>query len=314
MVTVVTAPILLSPKVAIAMKTDILHTPKSGWKALDPMEKVSVDEMKAKEEFRNYTDSSRHSIVEKHYLMMRQYQTVEYVDRMYAKWHNFDHGKMTIAEAFKKLEGYIDSSDPDADFPNLEHCLQTAEGIRAAGHPEWFQLVGLLHDMGKIMFLWGDDTDGQHGRADSPQWALGGDTWIVGLPIPDTTVFPEFNKESPDLGKFSGLGLYKAKCGLKNVKFAYGHDEYMYRMLVHNKCLIPAEGLAMIRYHSCYPWHDKHEYSVFETNEDRSMKQWVKEFNKFDLYTKGNKRPDVKALWPYYQKLIDKFCPGVLDW
>ncbi len=38
--------------------------------------------------------------------------------------------------------------------PNLEHMLQTAEGMRAAGLPDWFQLVGLLHDMGKIMCVW----------------------------------------------------------------------------------------------------------------------------------------------------------------
>ena len=41
--------------------------------------------------------------------------------------------------------------------------LQTAEGIRKLGHPEWMQLVGLIHDMGKIMFLWGDDSIGQNG-------------------------------------------------------------------------------------------------------------------------------------------------------
>jgi hypothetical protein len=45
--------------------------------------------------------------------------------------------------------------------------LQTAESIRAAGHPEWFQLVGLLHDMGKIMFLWGDRETGQEVCFDS---------------------------------------------------------------------------------------------------------------------------------------------------
>lgn len=54
---------------------------------------------------------------------------------------------MTIEEAFLELENYIDASDPDMDLPNLLHLLQTAEGIRKAGHPEWMQLVGLLHDV-----------------------------------------------------------------------------------------------------------------------------------------------------------------------
>ena len=46
----------------------------------------------------------------------------------------------------------------------MVHMLQTAEGIRKLGHPEWMQLVGLIHDMGKIMFLWGDDSIGQNGE------------------------------------------------------------------------------------------------------------------------------------------------------
>jgi inositol oxygenase len=32
----------------------------------------------------------------------------------------------------------------------------------------------------------------------------------------------------------------------------------------------------------------------------------------FDLYTKSTKIPDVEALKPYYQGLIDKYIPGVL--
>jgi inositol oxygenase len=54
--------------------------------------------------------------------------------------------------------------------------LQTAESIRAAGHPDWLQLVGLIHDMGKIQYLWGEAADGQEGKGDSNQFALGGDT------------------------------------------------------------------------------------------------------------------------------------------
>ena len=56
---------------------------------------------------------------------------------------------MTIWEGFEALKGYVDSSDPDSDLPNMEHMLQTAESIRAAGHPDWMILTGLLHDMGK---------------------------------------------------------------------------------------------------------------------------------------------------------------------
>lgn len=36
--------------------------------------------------------------------------------------------------------------------------------------------------------------------------------------------------------------------------------------------------------------------------------------SKFDLYTKSSSLPDVAALRPYYQGLVDKYCPGVLCW
>ena len=218
-----------------------------------------------------------------------------------------------------------------APQPNLLHLLQTAEGIRKAGHPDWLQLVGLLHDMGKIMFLWGDGADGQDGRsAHGKQWALGGDTFVVGCRIPDgdAVVFPEFNGLNPDMADpklNTPCGIYAPGCGLDALKFAWGHDEYMYRMLVANGCALPREGLDMVRYHSAYPWHDKVSevawsagsfvrrglpttlawtetpflfscrrkgaYAHLMKPGDHERRKWVQLFNKFDLYTKVRVRP-----------------------
>jgi len=101
---------------------------------------------KPKEEFRNYVDSDRHDVVVRHYRAMRTNQTLEFVQKMHLKY-SFEPGRercrMSIREAFRILEGYVDSSDPDCSLPNMIHMLQTAEGIRKAGHPDWFQLVGL---------------------------------------------------------------------------------------------------------------------------------------------------------------------------
>ena len=33
-------------------------------------------------------------------------------------------------------------------------------------------------------------------------------------------------------------------------------------------------------------------------------------FSKFDLYSKSDALPDIEALKPYYQSLIDKYIPG----
>jgi inositol oxygenase len=47
---------------------------------------------------------------------------------------------------------------------------------------------------------------------------------------------------------------------------------------------------------------------------DEKALEWVREFNKFDLYTKAGDAPDPEALKPYYQSLIDKYLPGKLKW
>ena len=41
----------------------------------------------------------------------------------------------------------------------IEHLLQTAEAIRRDGKPEWMQVAGLVHDLGKLLFLF--DSEGQ---------------------------------------------------------------------------------------------------------------------------------------------------------
>lgn len=272
---------------------------------------------KDEKEFRNYTDSDRQATVLRHYRAMRANHTVAFHSKMQAYWGQFNRTQMTVWQAFEALKGYVDSSDPDSSLPNLEHMLQTAEAIRAAGHPDWFQLVGLIHDMGKIQYLWGQPEDGQEGTADGAQWSLGGDTWVLGCAIPSTTVFPEFNALNPDMANpqyNTPQGIYTAGCGMKNLKYAWGHDEYMYQMLVFNGCGIPEEGLAMIRYHSCYPWHKEGAYQELMADGDEELLDWVLEFNKFDLYTKADTRPDVEALWPYYQSLVDKYMPGKLWW
>lgn len=68
-----------------------------------------------------------------------------------ADWLQFNKLKMTVKEALIKLNDLVDESDPDSDLPNIVHAFQTAERIRAE-HPdlEWFQLTGLIHDLGKV--------------------------------------------------------------------------------------------------------------------------------------------------------------------
>ena len=66
----------------------------------------------------------------------------------------FNQRSMTVWEAIEFLNELVDDSDPDIELPQIEHILQTAEAIRKDGHPRWFILTGLIHDLGKILYSW----------------------------------------------------------------------------------------------------------------------------------------------------------------
>lgn len=72
--------------------------------------------------------------------------------------------------------------------------------------------------------------------------------------------------------------MYKAKCGMNNLMMSWGHDEYLYRVLKHNKSTLPDEAFAMIRFHSFYPWHASQDYQYFSTEKDQDMLKWIKVF------------------------------------
>ena len=100
------------------------HTPTTSSELSNQPERtVNYEAGKKLDDFRNYDNSDRQSTVVNHYTMMRKYQTLAFAHKMAEKWHGFNHAKLTIREAFKLLEGYVDSSDPDTELPNMEHML-----------------------------------------------------------------------------------------------------------------------------------------------------------------------------------------------
>ena len=145
--------------------------------------------------FRNYDASDVKAAVKEHYRKMRQHQTLDYVRNMHKKYLTFDI-PMPLWEAMEHLNSLIDVSDPDLDLPNVQHLIQSAEAIREDNRPDWMQLTGLIHDLGKIMFLWGSDADG---TSQAEQWGMVGDVFVVGCALPDTCVYPEFNALNPDM-------------------------------------------------------------------------------------------------------------------
>jgi len=210
---------------------------------------------------------------------------------------------MGIWEAMEFLNTLVDDSDPDISLSQIEHLLQVAEAIRRDGHPRWFILTGLIHDLGKVLCLFGE-----------PQWAVVGDTFPVGCAFSDKIVFPQFLADNPDSRVSecqTRCGIYEEGCGLDSVHLSWGHDEYLYQVV--KDYLLP-EGLAMIRYHSFYAGHREDAYPHLMNKRDRELFAWVRAFNPYDLYTKSPERPDVAALRPFYEELIAEYFPPVLQW
>ena len=262
----------------------------------------ATDPDKRPEQFRNYEASARPSVRE-FYRLNHRYQTYEFGQAKRREYLGLNRRKMGIWQAAEFLNTLVDDSDPDTDLSQLEHLLQTAEQIRADGHPRWLVLVGFVHDLGKILCLWGE-----------PQWAVVGDTFPTGCAYSEKIVFPQFFAENPDSHDSryqSRLGIYSPGCGLSQVQMSWGHDEYISHVC---KNYLPAEALYMLRYHSFYPWHHEGEYDYLTDEQDRAMLTWVKKFNPYDLYTKSHRRPDVEALRPYYEDLIAEYFPAEINW
>lgn len=287
-----------------------LDTPLKDLDALDEerleryglAEQEAVETDKPREDFRNYAQTERDTVQE-FYRLNHRYQTLDFVKEKKREYLALNKRQMGIWEAMEFLNTLVDDSDPDTSLTQIEHLMQTAEAIRKDGHPRWFVLTGLIHDLGKILCLFGE-----------PQWAVVGDTFAVGCAFSEKIVYPEFFRDNPDssVSEYQTLnGIYEEGCGLDNVHLSWGHDEYLYQVV---KDYLPEPGLAMIRFHSFYPWHKEEAYTHLTNEKDRELLTAVRAFNPYDLYSKSRERPDVEALRPYYEELIAEYFPPTLRW
>jgi inositol oxygenase len=257
---------------------------------------------KPRERFRDYRAEARPSVKE-FYRLNHRHQTLDFVLARKREYLPLRRKRMGVWEALEFLNTLVDDSDPDTDLSQIEHLLQSAEAARADGQPRWFVLTALVHDLGKILCLFGE-----------PQWAVVGDTFPVGCVFSEKVVFPEFFADNPDAAdpRYRGeSGIYEPDCGLANVHLSWGHDEYLYQVV---KDYLPEPALYMIRYHSFYAAHTEGAYGHLMNNHDRAMFRWVRAFNPYDLYSKAAARPDVAELRPFYEALIAEFFPPTLDW
>jgi len=266
------------------------------------------------EEFRNFVDSPLEELVSKTYRLNHTYQTYDFVQKQKEQALLFNKGKMTLWDVFTKLEKVVDESDPDNDLPQIFHAIQTAETLRKE-YPEddWLHLVGLIHDLGKMLVL---PEFGEH-----PMWAVVGDTFPLGCAFSPKICKSSFFSENPDSKNFlfnSLYGIYQPECGLENLSMSWGHDEYMFQVMMHNGCTLPRVGMDIIRFHSFYVWHRDGGYRHLMTPSDYETLKWCQRFQKADLYSKDHAVPtqqEIDNLKPYYQGLITKYFPNeVLEW
>jgi inositol oxygenase len=253
-------------------------------------------------DFRNY-GAGAPSRVRTLYRENHTRQTLDFVLERKARYLPLRRARMGVWAAMAQLESLVDESDPDLDLAQIHHAFQTAEALRTDGQPRWLVLTGLLHDLGKVLCLFGE-----------PQWAVVGDTFPVGCAFDPAIVHADLFAENPDRavpGNATAHGIYSPHCGLDAIQFSWGHDEYLYHVLREH---LPEPALDVIRYHSFYAGHAAGAYTHLLGPRDAERLERVRRFSAYDLYTKSASPVDVAALRPFYEDLVAAYLPGELAW
>tara|TARA_Y100001970_G_C14236357_1_gene862061 strand:- start:2056 stop:3000 length:945 start_codon:yes stop_codon:yes gene_type:complete len=183
----------------------------------------------------------------------------------------------------------------------------------------WLPLIGLIHDLGKVMVL--------KEFGELPQWSVVGDTFPVGCPISPQVVYydKKFHEHNPDFNVPNyqqDFGIYNEKIGFNEMFMSWGHDEYMAKVLEKNcdKHCLPSEAIYVIRFHSFYPWHtpkkgSKRGYTQYANIYDWKMLPLLKMLQLSDLYSKDDAILNNNKLKEKYQKTIEKYFSNQnLNW
>jgi len=242
------------------------------------------------------------------YKQQHSNQTLEFAFSKFKQYRQLNKGRRKIQEIFSELDSYIDPSDPDLSIPNSIHAYQTAERIRLAEpNNKDLQICGLIHDFGKILYIYGE-----------PDWAVVGDTYPLGCKFSNKIVYYDTFKDTKMWKEpiYNQLyGIYTKGCGLRNLIMTWGHDEYLYNVLRHNRNhKLPIKYMNIIRFHSFYSWHTGGDYMYFMNERDNIILEDIKHFNSFDLYSKVDDIKISLSTKNYYEKLLEEYFPEPLSW
>ncbi len=242
--------------------------------------------------------SNKNDFYERHH----RTQTLAKATELRDKYAKRIIGPATMWERLMSLAQVNDESDSDLEgMTQLGHALQTADAIAAAGRNEDWIVLGLIHDVGKIIQSYGE----------KPEFVVG-DVYPVGCRFGQSIIHYDYLQENPDWNHpvySTAYGIYAPECGLTNVTMSFGHDEYMYGLI---KEVVPFEVAWTIRHHSFQSVAG--DYLHLMDERDRELREsHMKPFMAYDLYTKNPNLAETNNL-KYYQELIERRFPEPLNW
>ncbi|MCY3840328.1 MAG: hypothetical protein OXH09_17050 [Gammaproteobacteria bacterium] len=85
--------------------------------------------------------------VRRFYRQNHERQTLEFARAKRAHYGALNTTRMGIWEACETLDSLVDESDPDTGASQIEHCLQTAEGIKHDSPPDVAALRPFYEDL-----------------------------------------------------------------------------------------------------------------------------------------------------------------------
>lgn len=165
---------IVAEKEAISQKIEILRENEPSNTNSSKDDEGLEDEWRTESEFYKSVDAKTFrqydlacDRVKEFYEQQHRLQTVAFNIQARINFKAKVRAKMTVWEGLEKLNKLLDESDPDTELSQIDHALQTAEAIRRDKKPRWMQLVGLIHDLGKLLYFF--DSKGQ--------WDVVGDTF-----------------------------------------------------------------------------------------------------------------------------------------
>lgn len=242
--------------------------------------------------FRDYVNNNGNNV---DILYKNMYENQNYKEKKHIISKLKYDKKYKIKDLFLLLNKVIDSSDPDTDVVQTDHCYETAQAIKnnyfidnnlkeiniidLFTKEDWF----LLDEKYKKMYdttinkLYKDIKDWswlilvglihdlgkvlvleEFGKFN--EWFSVGDIYPLGCEFHKSNIFYEknYHKQSIDYNNSrynTSLGIYDYKVGFDNIEMTFSHDYYLSECLRRSETNLPYEALYIIRYHSFYSWH-----------------------------------------------------------